>query len=130
MHPDDADRVWKAFAGIREGREMEVEYRWQCSDGTYRWFLDKATSIRRGTDGTIEYSGIWFDIHERRQAEELLRASEERYRTLAQTLPDAVTVIDMQGSITYASPAALKLYGDYTSEEVLGKKFHQWVHAD
>lgn len=67
---------------------------------------------------------------ERQQAEQALRASEERYRILAQTLPDALTVIDADGAITYASPPALRLYGHATEQEVLGRAVAEWVHSD
>lgn len=65
---------------------------------------------------------------ERRQAEEALRESEERYRTLVHTLPDAIIVIDSAGNITYASPTTLRLYGSETKAEMLGHNILEWVH--
>jgi PAS domain S-box-containing protein len=66
----------------------------------------------------------------RRQADDALRASEERYRTLAQTLPDAVTVTNDAGIITYVSPSALRFYGYDSAEEVLGHSIFEWVPPD
>ena len=67
-------------------------------------------------------------VHQqRRQAEEALRESEERYRTLVHTLPDAIIVTDPAGTITYASPTALRLYGGEKAE-MLGHNILEWIH--
>jgi PAS domain S-box-containing protein len=56
----------------------------------------------------------------RRQAEQSLRESELRYRTLWETSTDAVLLVDHQGAIQFANPAVMAVFG-YTSEEILGK---------
>lgn len=57
----------------------------------------------------------------RRQAEESLRESELRYRTLWETSTDAVLLVDHQGAIQFANPAVMAVFG-YPPEEILGKK--------
>lgn len=64
---------------------------------------------------------IYRNITARKQAERGLRESEGKYRTLVNTTPDAVTMTDLQGRITYASPQTLKLHGYADEEELLGK---------
>jgi len=66
---------------------------------------------------------------ERSRAEHALRASEERYRTLAYTLPDAITVTDAAGNITYISPTTLNFYGYEDEDELLGHNILNWVHV-
>jgi PAS domain S-box-containing protein/putative nucleotidyltransferase with HDIG domain len=63
---------------------------------------------------------IYRDITARKQAERELKQSEERYRTLVNTSPEAVTVTDLEGNITYVSPETLKLHGFNMSEELVG----------
>jgi PAS domain S-box-containing protein len=127
IHPDDVDRVNAAFRGIRQGATMEVIYRWQCANGAYRWFLDRAISLHKTPDGTVSYSGIWLDITELRETSEALRTSEDRYRTLVNTLPDALTVVDMAGNLTFVSPQTLRFYGYEHDDEVLGRNLLEWV---
>jgi len=64
---------------------------------------------------------IYRDITSRKRADRRLRESEERYRTLINTTPEAVTVTDLQGKITYVSQQTLKLHGYDKPEEMLGK---------
>lgn len=60
------------------------------------------------------------DITARRRAEEALRASEERFRTLATTATDAIVSADQRGNITYFNPGAERIFG-YIAEEVNGQ---------
>ena len=67
------------------------------------------------------------DITEQKKTEEALRESEERYRTLLRTSPDAVGVIDREGRLTYVSDYASELFG-YKREELLGSSAFNLVH--
>ncbi len=61
------------------------------------------------------------EIEERKEAEETLKASEERHRLLLEASPDPIVVYDMQGAATYVNPAFRQTFG-WSDEELLGKK--------
>jgi PAS domain S-box-containing protein len=63
---------------------------------------------------------------EKKKSEEQLKQSEERYRRLVETLPDAIA-IHVEGKIVYANDAALKLVNAKTAEELIGKPVLSFV---
>ncbi len=75
VHPEDRKKVEAFLTMLRSGKAGDVEYRWQCADETYHWFLDHAVRIQETPDGHLEYSGVWFDITDKMEAEEQLRVS-------------------------------------------------------
>ncbi len=69
------------------------------------------------------------DVSERRQAEEALRRSEERFRSLVQNLTDVITVLDPDGRMQYLSPSIEHVVG-YTPDELVGRNCFELVHPD
>ncbi len=69
------------------------------------------------------------DTTERKRAEEELRESEERYRSLVELSPDAI-VVHSAGEIVYINSAGAALFGADGSEELIGRKFLDLVHPD
>jgi PAS domain S-box-containing protein len=61
------------------------------------------------------------DITERKRAEEALRESEEKYRTVLEGSPDPVVVYDMKGKVVYLNPAFTRVFG-WTIPELLDKR--------
>ena len=70
-------------------------------------------------EGAPIFVGIIRDITERKAAELALRESELRWRSIVNTVPDAIIVIDAAGVVESFSPAAERLFG-YTAGEVVG----------
>ena len=72
---------------------------------------------------------LQFEILERRQAEEALRESEKRYRTLIETIPHGIREIDTHGNITFVNPAHAFIYG-YEPEELTQKTVFDLAAGD
>ena len=69
------------------------------------------------------------DMTSHRHAEEGLRASEERFRTLVETVPDVIFSLSTGGILTSLNPAFEKVTG-WSRDEWVGKSFHTMVHPD
>jgi PAS domain S-box-containing protein len=65
--------------------------------------------------------------NERKQMENALKESEEMYKTLVKTSPDAVTITNLEGKITEVSQRTLELHGLSTPEEILGKNAFELI---
>ncbi|MGA3085040.1 MAG: PAS domain S-box protein [Thermodesulfobacteriota bacterium] len=63
------------------------------------------------------------------QSEELLRASERKYRSLVESIPDIIFTLDLDGTINYIGPRWKKILG-HDESEVLGKYFIHFTPAE
>ena len=82
IHAEDRNRILKEREALQSGNasNANIEYRWQCADGYYHWFLDRMTVIRNPDGTPREILGSWQDITENKKAEEALRASEAQLK--------------------------------------------------
>ena len=74
-------------------------------------------------------SALENEIAERKLAVELLRRSEEHFRSLIENASDIITVVDLDGTIRYESPAVERVLG-YKPEELIGRSVNEFTHPD
>lgn len=101
------------------------EYRIRRKDGQTVW-IQASSQIVCDRDGRIDFiSGAFLDITERKKAEAALHDSEEKYRSLFDSGPNPIFVLEPADlSILDVNPAALETYG-YTKDELLGRPFNE-----
>src|SRR5215218_8530057 len=75
------------------------------------------------------FTGVIRDVTERKEAERVVKESEERFRSLVQHTSDIITILDADGSIRYVSPAVEMVMG-YKPEEQVGTNAFGSVHPD
>ena len=98
LHPDDVARTTEVFsASLTSGEPVDVDYRIRVPPvGEYRWMRARAHP-RHGADGAImRWYGIVEDIDDRRVAEERLLSSEERFRTILDTIEAAFAIVQVK----------------------------------
>jgi PAS domain S-box-containing protein len=94
---------------------FHVEVRYRRPSGEIRVMLITA-SPRRLPDQTIATDGLAIDITERKQAEQQLRESEQKYRFMTEQMNDVVWTSDLEMRVTYISPSDERILG-FTPEE-------------
>jgi PAS domain S-box-containing protein len=129
VHPDDLANIEQARADNLRGQRTRTEYRFRCRDGAYVWLEIQATPLR-GHDGQVEKILCCSrNITDRKQAEEALRASEERFRTLSTTAPVGIFLSDGSGGCSYVNPRLAEICG-LAPPECLGLGWLQSVHSE
>ncbi len=119
IHPDDLKMVFDATdASTHSGEEVDYEYRIVDPSGSTYWVRDRGCLIR-DHDGEVRWrEGVILDITDRKQAEEALRISEERFRNLFDNANDVIYVHDLKGNYISANHAVERIFG-YTMDEVV-----------
>ncbi len=122
VHPEDLPRLEGELAalGRRPGATARTEWRHRHGDGSWRWVEALATN-RFGALGIDGIVIAMRDTSERRAAEETLRRSEARYRTLFGTVTDAIVIVDVEGALLEVNDALCRRLG-YGREELLSRR--------
>ncbi|MDP2384081.1 MAG: PAS domain S-box protein [Nitrospirota bacterium] len=122
IHPEDLERVLRSLDAYltKQASEFCEEYRVQRKDGSYMWILDRGAALWADDGTALRMAGSESDITARKQAEDTLRDSEARSRSIVETALDAIIAIDMDGRIVGWNPQAEATFG-YSAHEAIGR---------
>jgi PAS domain S-box-containing protein/putative nucleotidyltransferase with HDIG domain len=104
----------------KQGDVKGLESAWMRKDGSTLFIRESAHAIRDAQGIILYFDGTVEDITERKQAEEALRKSEEKYRSLIDTMSEGLGVQDKNGLITFMNKRACEMLG-YELDELIGK---------
>ncbi len=126
--PDDQKELTAGKIGevYRTGKVVRYETKRLTKQGKVVEVIVSGAFVT-GPDGDpMEMVAILTDITDLKQAEEALRESEVKYRTVLESNPDPVVVYDMEGRVIYLNPAFTRVFG-WSLEEQIGKKMDHFV---
>jgi len=134
IYPDDLERVEQEVEDFSEERESEEfvheAYRILTKDNDVKVVKDWTLIVRDFEGNITHYKGIIEDITERKQAEESLRESELRYRSLTDDVLDTssvgIFILDSNFQVVWVNHALERYFG-LRREEVIGKDKRQLI---
>ena len=121
LDPLDRERVKRAIAQTAEaGTKLDTTFSIATQAKGRHWIRLRAGLVR-AEDGRAQHlSGLALDIDEQKQVEEALRTRETHLRSILETIPDAMIVIDSRGIMQFFSNAAERQFG-YTAGDAIGR---------
>ena len=129
VHPDDRIRVRRLLEeAVQDRKDFASDFRIILSDGTTKHLHGAGRAVVEGS-GSLEFIGSTMDITERTQAEESLRESEVRFRTLADTAPVMVWMTGTDKLCCFFNKPWLDFTGR-TMDQELGTGWTVGVHPD
>ncbi len=129
IHPDDmAAFLGETERALRTRTTFKVEARIRRADGQWRWLMAH-TEPRFSPNGEfLGHAGLSVDITERKQAEQALQSSEEKFRQLAENVREVFWMMNAAGNeILYISPVYEQIWG--RSCESLYQNPMDWMEA-
>lgn len=128
LHPEDQTPTLRAYSDFARGLASVFcqEYRLRHRDGSWRWWRVVNTTVERNAQGhATTIAGLIVDITEQRQAEKALRESEERFRVMAETVPDIIFTNRPDGSREYTN----RRFYEYTGFAPRAANEFGWTEA-
>ncbi|MBC7827891.1 MAG: PAS domain S-box protein, partial [Chitinophagaceae bacterium] len=100
VHPDDRDNAAALWAySLQNGTNYETEFRVLHKGEQYRWILVRALPIRNKEGYIISWNGSNTDIHDKKLSEEAARESEQRFKAMADNIPNLAWMANADGWI-------------------------------
>jgi len=129
-HPADREHALSHIRrGIEHGESWDIEHRLICRDGAQKVIHTIGTPILDDEGQTTELVGTVQDITERKQLEEALRESEEKFRTLSESSPMGIFLTDKDGGVLYLNDRWCAFAG-MAREDALGFGWVEALHPD
>jgi PAS domain S-box-containing protein len=129
IHPDDRTMCRQLIADAREGGQAaDAEIRLRAAGNFYRWYLIRCLRIT-SENNEVLVIGINFDIDDRKQSQLMAEASEAEMRTLAELMPQLVSIADASGRTIYGNQRLYDFVGR-NREDDRGFLWMETIHPE
>ena len=128
IFPEDSDNVFNDYLKSLQGEKTDsiLPFRIVSKTGEIRWVEIRFIPINwEGKPATLNFAN---DISERKLAEDALRKSEDKYRTILEKMDEAYYETDLNGDLTFFNDALPRLMG-YTREVMQGMNYREFIPA-
>ncbi len=122
IHSDDQEMVWEQVQeAVFQHRPYQLQYRIQTATGNEKWVWEQGTGVYSDEGELQALEGFINDITERKTAEVLVQASEEKYRALVNNIQDGVFILQ-DSKLIFVNEALASMIG-YSVEEMTDLEF-------
>ncbi len=130
MHPDDLTRVTDmgTVAAI-SGEPFTTEFRYRSKEGEYQWHLLHCIPYMDPDTLSTKWFGTTTNIHERKQATEVLRQSEEHFKILADAIPQIVFAAGPDGQVNFWNSRWFE-YSGFSNEQATSDAWQLLIHPN
>jgi diguanylate cyclase (GGDEF)-like protein/PAS domain S-box-containing protein len=131
MAEEEIDIVYKAFSNVYiTGKpEKVISYKVIRKDGTTAFAEIAGLPLQNRKGEIIGFRGIGRNITKRRQMEDAIRQSEEKYRAILENMQEGYFEVDLAGNFTFFNDSICLLFG-YTQEEMMGMNNRQLTNKE
>ena len=131
-HPDDAKMVEESFKDALDGvRPYDLTHRIIRQDNGEERVVHAKGIVSFDKKGTANWVlGTAQDITEKVESEQILKASEEKFRAMIETSPDGTAITALDGKVQYVSPQVLAMWGYERESEMIGMSMTDLFRSD
>jgi PAS domain S-box-containing protein len=130
IHPADRRSVIDTInKAVKNKLRYDLNYRIITKDGQIKWVYEQGLAVSAANSNISELEGFIIDITDRKQAEEILKESEEKYRSLVENIAEVLFTLNTGGYFTYFSPKISSITG-FNADELIGRHFGEFIYKD
>lgn len=133
FHPDDLDVIRASHNASLEGTKINsVIYRHRRRDGSYVWLDTLTTPIVDDNGQVVNLITVSRDIGERVATQKKLAEERDLFKTLMETSPSGIMVVDKTGQIIFSNQRAEEITGMTDEEKSTDRSYNspEWKHTD
>jgi two-component system sporulation sensor kinase A len=128
VHEDFRSIVYNRIQSVRDGESVGIiEQKWRRTDGE-ELYVEVKSSKALIQDEVVEYVVI-NDISSRKQFQEVIQTSRERYRRLVQNSIDTIAVI-LGEELVFINDSGVNLFGAQSFSDIVGNSIYDFLHPD